>query len=659
MTLALLLSWLLAILSLPAAQDSDLALTARAGFDGLVGESSAVPLVVTARNNGAPFEGEVRVMASDSIAGNPLVYSAPISLPTGSDKRVPLVIHIPPFGGGLTVQLVEQEQVVAEVETGQLTQVGQDELFYGVASSDPGGLAFLETISGGRTDSAVAFLDPEDLPEVSSAWAALDILVLDDIDTSRMSAGQTAALRIWVENGGQLVVTGGPGGPQTAVGVADLLPVIVNGVATIDSLPALAEFAGDPIDAPGPFVVTESNSLRGKTLIHQNDLPLLVREELGRGSVTFLALDPKLEPLTGWAGHDSLWEAIAAETPSPAPWGTGIRDGYAATSAVSYIPGLRLPSIVQLIFFLVLYTAIIGPINFLILRRFNRRELAWVTIPALVLLFSAATFLTGFRTRGNTASLNKMSVAYGSIDAERVWTQTALGLYSPRRDRYNIILPYNSTAYPFNEGFGSILGSSNLDTITRSSDLTLSGVRTDTSEVAPFIVEADLPRPPLSATAILSPGGNEIEVTVKNSGNETLENAVLIYGQDQLGLGNIGAGEEQSIRLLLTAGTTEAPVPSPDPLFSPGIAIPNPLTNDPSAILGTMDYYNDPIAYPRWQLIQSLYGGDPNAPAELPNPRKMVTLGGWLPGSAQSVKVTDGNVTQTGETLILLEIPVR
>ena len=44
---------------------------------------------------------------------------------------------------------------------------------------------------------------------------------------------------------------------------------------------------------------------------------------------------------------------------------------------------------------MLLYTAIIGPINFLILRRINRRELAWITIPALVLLFSAITFFTG------------------------------------------------------------------------------------------------------------------------------------------------------------------------------------------------------------------------------------------------------------------------
>jgi hypothetical protein len=143
---------------------------------------------------------------------------------------------------------------------------------------------------------------------------------------------------------------------------------------------------------------------------------------------------------------------VAALSPTQ-PWGYGIQDSYAAAQAISSIPGLRLPSVWQLLLFLFAYTLVIGPINFLVLRRLRRRELAWVTIPVLVLLFSAITFFTGFRTRGGATVLNEMSVAYGSVAAERVRTQSVVGLYSPRRGRYDLSLAYDTTAVPFGQGF--------------------------------------------------------------------------------------------------------------------------------------------------------------------------------------------------------------
>ncbi len=659
MTLPLLFVWLLALLAPPAAQgDGGLTLDARAGFDGLYEVSAAVPVVVTARNDGPPIEGEVRVVAPAGATAAPLIYSAPVALPTGSDKRIPLVVHLPTFGDTLTVQFVSGDQVVAEMATDPLRGVNRDELFYGVVSSDPGGLAFLETVPGARRDAAVAFLDLGDLPEVSSAWNGLDVLVLDDVDTSRLTAGQLAALRAWLEAGGQLVVTGGPGGPRTAAGVADMLPVTVTGVASIDDLPALAEYTGLPLSSPGPYAIATAELVRGESLIEQDGQPLLARTPSGRGNVTFLALDPRGAPLAGWAGGEQLWAEMAAAVPVLPPWAGGIRDGYAATQAVASIPGLRLPSVLQLILFLLLYTVIIGPINFLVLRRLKRRELAWVTIPALVLLFSLATFLTGFRTRGNLVTLNQMSVAFGSVEGNRLRTQTAIGLYSPRRARHDLALPGDATVFPFGESFGAIMGESNFDVVERAAALTLRGVRTDTGAVATFIAESHQPRPAVTATATLSSERDVVEVAVRNESGVTLEDAVIIYGQEQAAVGDVAPGAERVVQVSLR-GALPAAVPTPDPLFATTYIYPNPLINDPSLILGTVEYFNDPAAYPRWQLIQSTYSDETYNPANLPDPTEIVTLGGWLAEPAPAANVVAEEATRVGSTLLLLEIPVR
>ena len=134
------LLWLAALLLRPAAQDGGLSLSARAGFDGLYKEMDAVPVFVSVRNDGPPIEGEIRI-AVDSMSGGPVVYSAPVSLPTGSDKRVALYVHVLPFAGDLAVQLVSGETVVAAVETNPLNMTPPDDLLYGIVTADPGGLA--------------------------------------------------------------------------------------------------------------------------------------------------------------------------------------------------------------------------------------------------------------------------------------------------------------------------------------------------------------------------------------------------------------------------------------------------------------------------------------------------------------------------------------
>jgi hypothetical protein len=195
--------------------------------------------------------------------------------------------------------------------------------------------------------------------------------------------------------------------------------------------------------------------------------------------------------------------------------------------------------------------------------------------------------------------------------------------------------------------------------VARAAEVTLRGVRTDTSEVATFIVEAHLPRPLLSAQATLSSGGGEVEVLIRNNTTETLEDAVLIYGQKQHGIGDIQAGEERSVRLLLSSDEMPVSGPMVDPLFSTAAVVPNPLINDPSFILGTRDYFNDPKAYPRWQLIQAHYSDEALDPRALPDPTERVTLGGWLADTAQEAHVDTHDVTETSVTLVLLEIPVR
>jgi hypothetical protein len=149
-----------------------------------------------------------------------------------------------------------------------------------------------------------------------------------------------------------------------------------------------------------------------------------------------------------------------------------------------------------------------------------------------------------------------------------------------------------------------------------------------------------------------------VAVTVRNDAAQTLENGVIIYGERVTGLGDLAPGQERTVQLSLPTAST-AVVPTPNPMFPVGVTIPNPLVNDPSLLLGTGDFFNDPVAFPRWQLIQSTYDYEQTTPAALPDPTQLVTLAGWLAGGAEPVAVSNSQAAQAGATLLLLEIPVR
>jgi len=377
--------------------ESTLEISAEAGFDGYYKSAFWVPVDISVSNDGAAIEGDVEISVGSSAGRDRVIYSTPVSLPTRSSKRLATFVYLPNLIGRLEVKLVDERgnQIVA-VQSNSLNRLETDDLLYGILSPEPGDLEFLEDVTGGRANAAVAFLDFNGLPGVEAAWNALDILVIHDVDSSALRPEQMEGLKNWISTGGQLVVTGGPGWRNASSAVIELLPVEPAEIVTRDDLPGLSTTGEEPFRDPGPYLVTTSSLRQGELLLHEDGLPILARQTHGRGSVYFLALDPSLAPLIDWDGSPKIWSEIAVATPQLPAWAIGAQNSYAAGTAVSSLPSLSLPSTVQLIIFLAVYVIVIGPANFLVLKRLHRRELAWITIPALVLIFTIVGLVAGF-----------------------------------------------------------------------------------------------------------------------------------------------------------------------------------------------------------------------------------------------------------------------
>src|SRR5260370_82991 len=90
----------------------------------------------------------------------------------------------------------------------------------------------------------------------------------------------------------------------------------------------------------------------------------------------------------------------------------------------------------------------VGPINYLILRRLKRRELAWVTVPALVVVFSAGAYFTGYQVRGGQASLHRLAVVQVWPNADQAQVDGLVGVFSPRRTAYDVVFGPGLLARP-------------------------------------------------------------------------------------------------------------------------------------------------------------------------------------------------------------------
>ena len=664
----ILLLWLvfLMVVSPAAAQEDDEAadnppgvrLEVAAGLDSYYKGDDWVPVQVTVANNGPSLEGTLRIQFGATEEEQ--TYTAPVSLPTQSNKRITLYVNMTTYTSRLAVQLLDEDgNQVARATSSTLSRMEATELLYGVISPNGGEMGFLEDVNGGRSDAKVALLDLDDLPAAAAGWDMLDVLIIHDTDVSQMTAEQKTALDAWLSLGGQLVVAGGAGWQKTAAALAEYLPVTITGSESVADLPGLRTQSGLPFRDAGPYLVTISTLRNGELMMHEDGLPLLARREWGRGRVYFLALDPTLAPLADWDGAPLLWQEIASVVPRLPFWANGFSNTNAASEAVKNIPTQTLPSAILLLCFMGVYVVLIGPVNYLVLKRLKWREWAWITIPATILVFTACAYFTGFSLKGNNLILHQMNVAYGQANSPALRVNSLVALYSPRRATYDFILPGDVMALPFSQGLGlGSVGASNVSAVERGTDLILRDVRIDVSDSQTFMVESYRAAPEISSDVrlILQNGKFELTVTVRNDSQITLENAILLYGSTVHSLGDLEPGEEVDWNQAISASAAA----STGATTSSYGGYTSPLLSNNLALLGTESPYNEPVAYSRRQLLEAMHrdvysGGS----GSYLIPRGVVTLIGWTEEQLLEMNVDSRRgQEQVVSTLYFLELPM-
>jgi hypothetical protein len=388
------------------------------------------------KNDGPPIVGELRLTGG---AQGKTRFGAAVDLPTQSDKTYRMYAQPPGFGRELEIALVSGSSTVATT-TARFTIHDPSQLVVGIVSERPGDIiADLDLLPNiNQVKPVTVTIDPAGLPTRVEAWSALDRLIWQDTDSASLTNEQIAAMRGWLAGGGRLLVVGGTSGPSSLSAFPDaILPY--RPTSTIDVAPAslgalLGELPRGATDVPA----LAGTLAEGRPLASVGDQTVAAERPYGSGAVTIVGFDPTTGWLKGTPTAEGLWRRLI---PTRASGGPVAGDDSQIVQAVTQLPSLALPPIGGLIALIGGYIVLIGPINYLVLRRLDKREWAWVTMPALIVAFAIGAYGFGTLLRGSDLILNEVAIVRGAPGATEGLAQAYLGVFSPTRGSYQLRVP--------------------------------------------------------------------------------------------------------------------------------------------------------------------------------------------------------------------------
>ncbi len=436
------------------------------------------PLLVTLTNpdDGDAVQGEVQVVVEDAnMAGRRLATATrAISLARGPGRAQTVVyVRIPEgVNTDLTVYVTSNGETVTRRRWERVVTLPEQFTLL-VVSDAPDALAYLRGKSLGvvprggvlrrfqemappprrgrnfgdlRTEDKVVPSVPVLLPDKALGYDGVAIIYLGDIAPDTLSDAQVAALRGWVTGGGLLVANSPrlPGDER----FRDWLPARWGPAQplSVDLLAARYRTSWDKSGATGILYNPLTPLPGARPLLPNGPQALAVYRREGRGTVVALGFDAASPGFAAWPGNERLWRDVAARGITTRGVARALdedevrwtRSSFA--TAVMRAPGLRAPSFGYIGLFLLAYLMLLVPVNYAVLKRLDRREWTWLTVPILVTLFSLGAYAFGYAIKGGQMRLNTATIIEMGPTSGQGEVTASAGLFSPRRTSYDVSL---------------------------------------------------------------------------------------------------------------------------------------------------------------------------------------------------------------------------
>jgi len=186
---------------------------------------------------------------------------------------------------------------------------------------------------------------------------------------------------------------------------------------------------------------------------------------------------------------------------------------------------------------------VIGPANYFFLRRIKRMDLAWVSIPALVIVFTLTTYAIGASSRGMLPIVNRLGISFSWDGVSQSQVRGLAGIYSPGRAKYNFDIKAPFVAAPLDSA------NSGFYTVQQDSGLLVPDVAVEIGGLQTMSLDGSQPALTLkhNLTFNLKKDVIELKGSITNTTPYTIAAAQLRLPATSQDLGDLAPGETREI----------------------------------------------------------------------------------------------------------------
>lgn len=460
-------------------------------------------------NHGENFNGFFRVIVpSSSYDDNSnIMYEKPAVIASGETKQISLPVEVLGNASSQPTALLldEKEKVILEKSSRITLYSDSSVLYIGALTDDFNSLNYFN-----QTGKTKLFqLSADTFPDQAQGLDCLDIIVINDYNTSQLNEAQYTALKQWVKKGGSLVLgTGstyqktlevfkddfftGEIGKLTKVSTTfglskedvELLKRekileeeaklqqkeeleqtneerIKEGIEPIEDDILLFEPTSEEAlnDISLNMVTKDALSITpsdSTILLREENVPLVLLTQKGSGNIQVMTIDIGLTYDNWYSIGTRIYELVQTNLSSSKKQqiekelDQGSYYGYSVIDTLNYNDAKELPKVSLFTVIIGIYLLVVGPFLYLILKKIDKRHLTWMIVPACSVLFALILYAAGSSTRVTEPFVNYL--AYLRFDENKKASEEVyFSLTAPYNKKYEVEISDTNTVRPFSQ----------------------------------------------------------------------------------------------------------------------------------------------------------------------------------------------------------------
>ena len=454
----------------------------------------------------------------------------------------------------ISVNFVENGKVLYEkkglVSSGRVNEAN---LLLGVLTDDQTGLSYIGSTSfelnpDQKGGIEKVKLDENIIGENNLNIDGLDVIIINNYNMANLKDEHYTTLNSWINRGGLLIIGAGANEGKTINNInKDFLNIKSSGVK---------EENIKVVDDSLNLITSSLSANEGKVKAGSKENPLAYSFSRGKGEIIVSAFDLGIEPLISSKDASKFLSTLLvnkiSELYNKNYFGGFYQNTYRIQEISSNIPINNIIGTTPLLVVLAIYAIVIGIALYIILKKLNKRDLTWIMVPTISILFAAVIYFMGSSTRVNDIVLNQNSII--KVDKNGKGTAKGyLGIGTKYKDDVKIEKPEDLTMnYLINDNhyYGGqeekISNKLRVKTTYSGNNSYFTFEDSDALDMKSFeIIGKEQVLPTIESSFNINEGN--LVGKVKNTLGYDIEKLLLVTGTSVWDLGNVEKDEEKDI----------------------------------------------------------------------------------------------------------------